>query len=58
MEAVTRYVAYVGFNGMDMWDCISGPDRDSVRASAERSANRCLASEGSYPNIEIVEATW
>jgi hypothetical protein len=51
---MSHHTAYIGYNGTDYWDVITGPDRASVEKTANRSADRAERSEGKRPAIEII----
>lgn len=53
-----QFVAYVGWNGIDFWDVITGTDETKVRKDAENSADRCRRRENREPSIEIISSDW
>jgi hypothetical protein len=51
---MSHHTAYIGYNGTDYWDVITGTERTVVEKLAERSADHAERSEGKRPAIEII----
>jgi len=51
---MSHHTAYIGYNGTDYWDVITGTDRSVVEKLAERSADRAERYEGKRPAVQII----